>query len=108
MELVDIHRARVTVELDPGDCLALAQACRAQVPNEATPDFQRTATLAVALEALGLAAFALEDPQDRMGRALLWSVWGPLETREAGTHHHTDLDGKRAEEPALASAEEAA
>ncbi len=76
MELADIRRGRVTVELDPGDCLALAQACRAQLRNDATPDFQLTATLAVALEGLGLAAFALEDPQDCMGRALLWATWG--------------------------------
>jgi hypothetical protein len=108
VELVDIRGAHVTVELDPGDCLALAQACRAQMRNDATPDFQLAATLAVALEGLGMAAFALEDPQDRMGRALLWSVWGPLETREASTHYHTDLDGNRAEAPAPACAEEVA
>lgn len=102
MELVDIQGARVTVELDPGDCLALAQACRAQIRNDATPDYQLTAALAVALEGLGLAAYVLEDPHDeKRGRATLWAVWGPLETRLTSEAYHTGLDGKRADEPAL-------
>jgi len=108
MQLVDIRGALVTVELDPGDCLALAQACRAATRNSATPDYEHTTALCVALEALGMAAYALEDPQDGMGRAQLWATWGPREKREAGADYHTDLDGNRAEEPALASAEEAA
>ena len=101
MELTDIRRGRVTLQLDPGDCLALAQACHAAISNDATPNFEHTTALRVALEALGLAAFALEDPQPGMGRALLWATWGPRELRELRAAHHTDLDGKKAEEPAL-------
>ncbi len=71
MQLVDIRGARVTLELDPADCLALAQACRAAIRNSATPDYEYTNTLCVALEALGMAAYAMEDPQPAMGRALL-------------------------------------
>jgi hypothetical protein len=99
MQLTDIDRGRVTLELDPGDCLALDQACRAQIRNDATPDYEHTTALCVALEALGLAAFAMEDPQPAMGRALLWSVWGPREGREVGSSHHTGLDGEPMPEP---------
>ena len=121
MQLTEIGRGRVTLELDPGDCLALAQACRAQIRNDATPNYEHAATLCVAFEALGMAAFALDDPQPAMGRALLWAVWGPKEGRELGSHPHTGLDGEpvaepkelddeaeQAEEPAPVSAEEAA
>ena len=93
MELTDIRRGRVTLQLDPGDCLALAQACHAAISNDATPNYEHTTALRVALEALGLAAFALEDPQPGMGRALLWATWGPRELRELRAAHHTGLDG---------------
>ncbi len=99
MQLTEINRGRVTLTLDPGDCLALAQACRAQVMHDATPNYEHAATLCVAFEALGMAAFALEDPQPAMGRALLWAVWGPLEGRELGSHHRTGLDGEAVREP---------
>jgi hypothetical protein len=94
MQLTDITRGRVALELDRGDCLALAQACRAQVMNAATPNYEHAATLCVAFEALGMAAFAMDDPQPTMGRELLWATWGPKEGRELGSGQHTGLDGE--------------
>ena len=108
MQLTDITRGRVTLELDPGDCLALAQACRAQIRNDASPNFEHAAALCVAFEALGMAAFALDDPGASSERSQLWAIWGPREGREIGALYHTDLDGQRAEEPAPACAEKGA
>ena len=112
MQLTEIGKGCVTLTLDPGDCLALAQACRAQVNTDRARDVALTETLGVAFEALGLVGASYMDGGadfwKDFNRANVWAHHGPRATRDIGASHHTDLDGQRAEESAPACAGEAA
>jgi hypothetical protein len=110
MRLVDIDEGRIVVHLEPSDCLALAQACRAQLNTDRARDSSLVDALAVAFEALGLvgASYASGGAEfwREFTRANVWAHHGPRETRLVGAAHHTDLDGERADETAPACAEQ--
>ena len=112
MKLEHIDGGRILVDLEPSDCLAIAQAFRAQLSTDRARDVPLAEALAVAFEALGLVGASYMDGGAQFWReftrANVWAQHGPQETRELGATHHTDLDGKRADESAPASAEEAA
>ncbi len=112
MRIEDIDEGRIVVHLEPSDCLALAQACHAQLNTDRAPDPSLTEALAVAFEALGLvgASYGSGDAEfwEEFNRATAWAHHGPRESRLIGATHHTDLHGEKVEASAPACAGEAA
>jgi hypothetical protein len=94
MKLVNIAQIAATFELDPRDCLALADACGYAISRDIPGDHHLLAALRAALTAGAMAAFALDEgavKKEEYTLAGLRAFWAP---EDAG---HTD--GRKAPEP---------
>ena len=97
MKLIAIKPGATTVELDPTDQLALADACRYAMHHNMPGDYSLMAAAATALESAALAAFALEPGMVEDGNyslTTLREVWAP--------HDSAAVDGRRVVTPPVA------
>jgi len=84
----------VTLDLDPTDCLVLADALAFSIYHDATPDYSLTNALRAALEACAVIAATdtLRDNQT-LEREMLEDtrrVWGPFDTSGRGKPRLTE------------------
>lgn len=95
MKLINLAPAAATLELDPRDCLALADAVGHALAHDVAGDWHLLQALRAALTAAALATFTLDAgavAEHEHTLAALRDVWAP----EDG--HHTD--GRKAPAPA--------
>ncbi len=94
MNLREIHKRKVTVDLMPEDCLLIAQVFRAAVRHDAGPSLELAENLAVTFEALAHAGASYSYGAEDLNRARLWADLGPEMTTGSGRTLHTDLEGE--------------
>ena len=94
MKLIDIAPIALTVELDPTDCLALADAIGWSVCHDIKGDHSHLTALRAALTAGAFAAFLAEDGMERRQRTLagLREVWAPHDEHTDPPARVLDLD----------------
>jgi hypothetical protein len=81
MKIIEFGQQTVTVELDPADCLALADAIGWSIHHDIKGDWNLLEALRAALTAGALAAFVIEGGADKrqLNLAGLREVWAPLD-----------------------------
>ena len=94
MKLIDIRSSALTIELDPTDCLALADAIGWSIRHDIKGDFNHLEALRAALTAGAFAAFLVEDGASAEQRTLAGprAVWAPLDAHANPPARVLDLD----------------
>lgn len=77
MRIREVAPLTLTIDLDPTDCIALADACRQVASRDLGCDRTLLAALGAALLAGGFGAYALAEPDPPLTLPRMWRMWAP-------------------------------